>query len=775
MPTPHSRNTVLSLRILAGILITSFVITALAVLWHLYDNYQKDSRKLEERLDHIAKSALTNISLSIWNYDQEQLNVQLQSLQSLPEIARVEVFQSDPEEGEQELAFGNEIEDLPTIKLDYPLRYKAADGTDHDIGKLIIFVSLEGVQADLRSEFLRIVLFQSLKTFVLSGVILLLIHLLIIRHIDKIARYASELSMATIDTPLELERKDNSTTDELDQLAEAINTMRETMITDINSQKAYEASIAQEKINSLKERENAQLEKARSDEKSKLLATMSHEIRTPVNGILGMAELLSIGELNNTQKQYADIIQSSSKTLLSVVNDILDYSKIEAGKEEFASEAINLEDLFIQTAAMFTVIAREKGLRFRFFIDPKCAWHVYGDLERLQQVLNNLLGNAVKFTPAGAIKLSLHPGKTTEAGKAQIIVKVEDTGIGIKAENIAKVFKNFSQADRSITRKYGGTGLGLSICKELVNGMGGDIGVHSELGKGSEFSFYLNLPVDDAAEKAKREQFTGLKGKRILVVIGDDYVAECIKQYIGYWGAQVSTASSFSEVLALPDATRFDSILTASPTVHEACDDDQHAFCHIPVPILLVENLSLCGFTGLSDTYENVTNVNLPCSITYIIAQLAKLTGVICKPTPNGIAKTELKSIPELKGMRVLVAEDNEINRQVIAAILRKLGVRAEFAEDGQIAIDRYTKEPQRFDLVFMDCEMPNVDGYTATQQIRGFEVGADISAIPVVALTAHAMSDHRQKCLDVGMNDVLTKPLNIASVQSALSEFILQ
>jgi len=512
--------------------------------------------------------------------------------------------------------------------------------------------------------------------------------------------------------------------------------------------------------------------------KSEFLANMSHEIRTPLNAVIGMAHLAMRTELTVKQCEYLSKIQSSSYTLLGVINDILDFSKIEAGKLEIENTDFLLENVFENLANLESMRAAEKGIEIIFSIDKKIPKTLVGDPLRLAQVLINLTSNAVKFTEHGQVLVAV---ALTEQSPERVILRfsVQDSGIGIEKEKIARLFEPFTQADGSTTREYGGTGLGLAICKQLVSMMGGEIGAHSKLDNGSTFFFTATFGCPEAIMEKHFLPSPDLRGMNVLVVDDNAIARQILKETLESFSFKVSTVVSGATALAELEraasdyqAKPYDLVLMdwSMPGMDgvEASRLIHHTgwLPHIPTIIMVTaygreEIMHAASQVGIDGFL--VKPVNPSILFDTIIETLDQNT-----VTTPIVAKHEELLPPHLRGAKVLLVEDNRINQQVAQEMLENAGLAVSLADNGAKAVQAV--QTGQFDLVFMDIQMPDMDGYQATRLIRK---DPNFNHLPIVAMTAHVMIGDREKCLSVGMNDHLAKPIDPEALYTILVKWI--
>ena len=507
-----------------------------------------------------------------------------------------------------------------------------------------------------------------------------------------------------------------------------------------------------------------------TDAKSQFLSTMSHEIRTPLNGVFGMAELLESTELTRQQSEYVSIILKSADTLLSLINDILDISKIEAGKLELESIAFNIRETLGDTLQTLALRANEKGLELAFHIPPEVPEYLMGDPVRLQQIVVNLVGNAIKFTEEGEIVVDLRPDSVT-GDKARIAIEVRDTGIGISEEQRKKIFEAFGQADSTITRQFGGTGLGVTIASQLVAMMGGELTVDSELGEGSTFSFTLEFSIADKPQTPARQPGE-IRGKRALVVDDNSTNRMIFEELLSSWGMEVTTVDSGTKALDALDHAHHDNTpydLALLDVIMPGMDGFDLAArirkdsANDPMRVLILSS------AGYADSETRISELD----ISRILLKPVKHSDLLSAITEAlGIAvvtedKSALEKIPaDMQARKVLLVEDGKINQKVATDLLVKRGHSVSLAENGEAALEAI--ENDTFDVVLMDIQMPVMDGYTATREIRKREREGHI---PIIAMTASATTEDRTQCLEAGMDGFVAKPFRAADLFKAVED----
>jgi signal transduction histidine kinase len=490
---------------------------------------------------------------------------------------------------------------------------------------------------------------------------------------------------------------------------------------------AYRTILERDAVTAELRRSNAKLEEL-SRIKGEFVATMSHEIRTPLNGILGIAELLSQEDLNAIQSHYVQVLRNSGAALLDLINDVLDFSKIEAGKMELESVEFNLDHLLDEILQLNAHSAQDKGLELVGQVQPEVPLQLCGDPLRLRQMLSNLTGNALKFTSEGYVSVEISLAEPVSGDHVMLRVEIKDSGIGISPESQLRLFQEFAQADTSTARKYGGTGLGLTITRQLVELMGGQIGVNSQAGQGSTFWFTARFTLQpNQKARPKLDLRVTLAGLRPME-------RQTLRDILSEWGVTVQVVNSRAELVG--------------NTSQLVLLDESWADAAAKLPVCLLIGLGRRAPEGIERVLFK------PAGRQELLSQLQR-------SRPSEVA-------PVVAGLHLLMAEDNRTNQLVARGMLSRLGHRVEVVNNGMEAVEAAAKND--YDGILMDCGMPEMDGFEATRQIR---LQPRERRIPIIAMTAYSLQEEKDHALACGMDDVITKPVNIQVLKDTLERRI--
>ncbi len=732
---------------------TGLVVALCAMFVRVVTSYHNIQPQLETTAANIANAHWPYIEAALQSQSPDKLHSTLQNIQSHPEILAVRV-QATNAGGQMVKAYYPA--DVTTFSHVYqpPLPSSMNATLEMDIDTATLYGKIK----QLIVENLVLIATQAV---IISALLIFHMERIFAKHLRAITRYADSLKLDNLDEAFQYSRKPHDEApDELDSVALAINRMRLKLKDDLSAREAIERAWQKEKEEKLATQRKILAAEAANRAKSQFIATMSHEIRTPMNGIIGMIDLLNHTKLDDQQTHYVDIIQRSGASLINIINDILDYSKIEANKMTLEHVHFSLDDVLDECVQLFSATTVQNKVALYCTVEPTIPNHFLGDPTRLKQVLLNLLGNAFKFTEQGYVALSVN-AESHSSNEMLLRFNIRDTGIGITPETHRHLFRAFKQADSSTTRRFGGTGLGLAISKKLVALMGGDIGLDNDTTEGAHFWFTVKLEAHQSIEASAEPK----QNITVVLLSEDEKLVSAIQDYCAYANVTFHSAKSagtLATLLSTPESQKPNmTTLVVDQRIGPSSLAQVQLMLHQRQPPTRTLLLTQHQNNGEALPEQFATRLTLPITRTKLLQAVQAF-----EPSAPAPKRSQPQS-DDLSFLKVLVAEDNPVNQMVIEGLLQQFQIRPQFAKNGKEAVELATG--QAFDVILMDCEMPELDGYQATVHIRTWEDEHQQPRTRIIALTAHVESEHQKRVFSSGMDQYLSKPVTLAQLRAAL------
>ncbi len=762
----------LAARLLVYVLLFSVLLSLAATGVQMIGEVDRRTAELKSTQEKAAELVAGSISSNLWLMNYPEVANTLDDMRAIPAIQHARIITTSGEE----FSTGTYPEGR-VISQSFPLQFNRASASNQEpMGTLTLTSSIETVYSDIMDRALLTLLFQSL--FVMLGTLglLLIVRFTLSRHLETIADYAARLNLDALIEPLQLKRRPPKRGDELSELEQALNTMRLQLLEDTRSLRQTSAQSQDERDEAVRA----------NHAKNQFLANVSHELRIPLQSVLGYANLLSDTPLDSDQREYVQTLLNASEGLSAIINDLLDISSMEAGKLVLEHIPFDLRDTLNDLVHMLGARAREKGLALELRIDENLPRIMEGDPVRLRQVLLNLTSNAIKFTDSGHALISVEVlGRRDD--NVRLRISVEDTGMGIDPEDIELVYEPYVQLGQRFQRQLPGAGLGLTISRQLVRLMDGTLDLESRPGEGSTFWVELTLAVAPHSGTRTRPDTSMIRGKRILVVDSYELSRKITLEMLSRHDLNIEAVRSAGEALtslrlAADAGAAYDALILDGFVP----DMDSDLLCrqirsnpHWEHTRLLI--LSSNPQRGDAEHFRQAgADAFLSKSLreSCLIPILHQLFADAAKQQRGFLTRFSLQKISDSTRrqelpcgrMKVLLVEDNPVNRILTQKLLEKLGCDVMTANDGEAASSLWQWHP--FDLIFMDCVMPRVDGFEATRRLRQWEKDQGLRPVPVVALTASAMEKDEEQCRKAGMNSFVAKPVNIEMLRAVLEQY---
>ncbi|WP_092023281.1 response regulator [Marinobacter zhejiangensis] len=762
----------LAARLLVYVLLFSVALSLIATSLQMVGELESRTKELQLAQKKAADLISGTLSTNIWLLNYSEVANATDDIMTLPDIAHVEVAVADGE-----LFSAGKRPAGRVITQSFPLVYNRTHlGQPQNLGTLSLTSSVELVYQQMIERALLTLLFQSFVVMLGTLGLLLIVRLTLSRHLEAMSRYAARLNLDALIEPLQLKRKPPRQPDELSEMEQALNTMREQLLEETRN-------LRQSSIQSQDERDEAI--KA-NHAKNQFLANVSHELRTPLQSVLGYASLLADTRLDQEQLEYVQTLQSASENLSAILNDLLDISSIEAGKLVLEPIPFDLRETLNDLVHMLGTRAREKGLALELRVDEELPFALEGDPVRIRQILLNLTSNAIKFTDSGHVLISIEVlGRQDD--RVRLRLAVEDTGVGINPEDLPLVYEPYVQLGQRFQRQSPGAGLGLAICRQLVNLMNGSLDVESQPGEGTTFWVELTLPMAPDGATRIRPDTRMVNGRRILVVDSYELSRKITLEMLSRHEIDIEAVKSAGEALtslrlAADSHQPFDAVILDGFVP----DMDSDLLCRqirsnpdwTRTRLLILssnpqrgdaEHFRQAGADAFLSKSLRESCLSPILHQLFVDADQDKRRFLTRFSLQTVHTTSRQQSLP-CGRMRVLLVEDNPVNRTLTRRLLEKLGCDVMTANDGEAAASLWMWHP--FDIIFMDCVMPKVDGFEATRRLRQWEVAEGRTPIPVVALTASAMEQDEERCRRAGMNVFVAKPVNIEMLRAVLEQF---